>query len=146
MKVNYFLFAGALASSLLFSGAVNATAAALPDDGKVTILTCDLLNEDVTIPLSNNVIAATNCGGTAKAIQIATCHANGRTSERTVETTCGGASPQPACTTPRATEVVKGATIFTARSNGGQVGPSEFDDSECVASDVAGKIPDLDLE
>lgn len=139
MKKNIFFCMGVLASGLMFSNLVSAAAAELPADGKVTILDCDLLNEDVTIPLSNNVIAATNCGGTAKAIQIATCHTNGRTSERTVLT--------PITTDAAdATEVVKGATIFTARSNGGQVGPADFDEDECVATDVEGKIPDIDLD
>lgn len=147
MKKNIALCVSILASSLMISSYANAAPAALPADGKVDILTCTLLNEDVTIPLSNGVIASFNCGGTERAIQIATCSTNGRTSERTVLTPCGETG-QPACAVspaPALTTVVSGATIYTARSNGGQVGPATFDGAACDTAGLNGKIPDRNI-
>ncbi|MCP9339756.1 hypothetical protein [Stutzerimonas xanthomarina] len=148
MKNKLLFSLGLVAANVMFSTGASAAAKDLAN-GAVTILDCTLLAEDVRISPSNNVLVAYNCGGTAKAIQVATCHTDGRTAERTVQTPCDDddtTTAIPACTDPLATQVTSGASIFTARSNGGKVQPAAFaNGTVCDAASVKSKIPDLNI-
>jgi len=137
---------GLVAAGLMFSGIVNAAPAALPADGRISVITCPLLADDVVIAPSNNVLMGFNCEGTAQTIQVATCHTSGRTGERTVPTPCDSdpVTPEPACTTPPATQVTSSANIYVGRSNGGKLQPAPFNNTDrCVIGTVNGKIPNL---
>lgn len=143
-------FGFALAAvGVMFAGAVAAAPAALPANGRVDVISCPLLADDVVISASNNVIMGFNCEGTAQTIQVASCHTSGRTGERTVPTPCD-ADPLTAtvdCAVPPApalTQVTSSANIYVGRSNGGKLQPAPFNNADrCVIGTVNGKIPNL---
>ncbi|KRW62814.1 hypothetical protein [Pseudomonas sp. TTU2014-080ASC] len=133
-------------ASLALTAGISAAPTELPADGRVTVLTCGLLADDVQLTASNNVLMAFNCEGTANVIQVAACHTAGRTKERTELTPCDNdpATPAPECTTPPATQVTSSANIYVARSNGGRLQPAPFNNTDrCVQATVNGKIPNL---
>lgn len=135
-----------VAVGVMFAGAVNAAPAALPANGRIDVIACPLLADDVVITPSNNVIMGFNCEGTAQTIQVGACHTSGRTGERTVPTPCDSdpATTAPACVTPAATEVTSSANIYVGRSNGGKLQPAPFNNSDrCLIGTVNGKIPNL---
>jgi hypothetical protein len=66
---------------VMAAGVVHAQA--LTGSGVVTRVTCTLLNEDVNINLSNNVMAGVACDTTQ--IVISTCSLGGRTADRSAE-------------------------------------------------------------
>lgn len=137
---------GLIAASFALAGSVYAAPAALPADGRVSIVACPLLADDVVITRSANVLMAFNCEGAASTIQVATCHTGGRTGERTAPSACDSDAntAAPECTTPPATEVTSSANIYVARSNGGRLQPAPFNNSDrCIQATVNGKIPNL---
>lgn len=111
MKKITMLFAGLMASGL-------ASAVQIQNSGESVAMTdCALLNEDVSINLTNGVQAGVSCN--ARAIAISACHTGGRTTTRTVDvTTCDNATP-PVCTTAPAP--VEGPAMPTATTLAGTV-------------------------
>lgn len=145
MKKQIALSVGLLTACVMFSGAASAAPAALPADGELTIATCSLLAEDVTITPSKNVTMGYNCVVASKAIRIGACHTGGRTSQRTELVPCDSdaTTAAPECTVPPATVQTTGANIFIGSSNGGKVQPATYvDGDQCLSATVLGKIPD----
>lgn len=116
--------------------------------GQAVILTdCSLLADDVTPSLSNGVIGGYNCVTATNSVVVATCHQNGRTATRTVETPCVvGADEDEGeveCEDPEVafnTASNTGAAIFMGRTSGGAIGPLPLDGSVCNAAAIAGKL------
>lgn len=138
--------AASLLSSVAF--ATNNAAEAITSGNRIVLTDCDLLADDVTLNLSNGVLANYFCRlpvpGTVGEIVVATCHENGRTATRTVETICTNANPVPtgqvACADPAIpfnTATAQGASIFQGRTSGGAVGPTALDGQLCTAAGVA---------
>lgn len=67
-------------SGLMFSGM--ASAVPLAASGPVTMVDCNLLNEDVRINLSTGVFAGVSCNATA--IALSACHSAGKQTSRSV--------------------------------------------------------------
>lgn len=101
-------------------------ATALTGGTTVTANNCTLLQDDLVIQLSTNVVGAYTCdtAGTPQAIYIATCHTSGRTASRTstvnVPDGCGGTSTVQC--TGTAASTVTGAVIPNASTLGGSMG------------------------
>jgi len=71
-----------LMAALAVSGA--ASAVQLEATGQLLMTDCELLNEDVKINLTSNVVAGLSCN--SRAIAISTCHTAGRLTSRSVPT------------------------------------------------------------
>lgn len=135
------------------SGAANAqsTSAALGQTGQITPDDCAALGNNVTIQLSNGVVAAYRC--TANTFVAATCHSNGTNKQQTIPCTytqdtdedgnlldtwtassaqCPGYDP--ADTAESAT--FNGRIGFRGGSGGGSVGPVELADPTCSTTTV----------
>ncbi|WXL25073.1 hypothetical protein WG219_17460 [Ectopseudomonas mendocina] len=136
----------AMTSSFAF--ATNNAAEAIASGNRIVLTDCDLLSDDVTVNLSNGVLASYFCRlpvpGTPGEIVVATCHENGRTATRTVESVCTNATPVPegqvACEDPDVpfnTATAQGAAIFQGRTSGGAIGPTALDGQLCTAAGVA---------
>ena len=137
-----------VAVGVMFAGAVSAAPAPLPANGRIDVIACPLLADDVVITPSNNVTMGFNCEGTAQTIQVGACHTSGRTGERSVATPCDNdpVTATPACTTPPATQVTSSANIYVGRSNGGKLQPAPFNNADrCVIGTVNGKIPNMNV-
>lgn len=121
MKKIAFVLVGLLSSGI-------ASAVQFETSKKLLMADCPLLlNEDVQINLSNNVVAGAACG--ANAVALATCSIGGRTSTRTVEIfnceddaegneTCNSHDPKQYEDAP------VGATMSTASTAQGTVVPA----------------------
>lgn len=106
---------------------------------------CTLLADDVTVTVSNSVMAGYFCrtGGANNDIVVASCHTAGRTATRTVETPCTRTTPVPtgevACdntgpggaTSSINVASAQGAAIFVGRTSGGSIGPQALNGSAC---------------
>lgn len=103
-----------IAAGLMISGA--ALAVELDGSGEVLMTDCELLNEDVTINLTNGVVGGVSCS--AQAIAISVCHTAGKTVNRTV-----GRKPDTSV------GAVSGATVDCTISS---------TDTACVATPVDG--------
>ena len=138
-----------VAVGVMFAGAVSAAPAPLPANGRIDVIACPLLADDVVITPSNNVTMGFNCEGTAQTIQVGACHTSGRTGERTVPTPCDSDDTTvnvPVCTNPPATQVTSSANIYVGRSNGGKLQPAPFNNADrCVIGTVNGKIPNMNV-
>jgi len=120
---------------LMASGAASAASVAMTTAStSVGNATCTLLNENVAINLSSNVVGAVECLPTG--ISIAACHTAGRTASRTMDvTTCvpgATATDAEVCTTALA-QAVSGAAVAYATTAKGTVAP----DYPGVACDAA---------
>ncbi|WP_154067090.1 hypothetical protein [Pseudomonas sp. CC6-YY-74] len=143
------LSVGILASFCASTAFATNNAAEAISSGNLIVLTdCDLLADDVTLNLSNGVLANYFCRlpvpGTPGEVVVATCHENGRTSTRTIESVCTNTTPVPAgqvaCadpTIPFNTATSQGASIFQGRTSGGSIGPTALDGAVCTAAGVA---------
>lgn len=116
-------------AGLMVSGM--ASAVQIQNSGEsVTMEDCALLNEDVSVNLTNGVQAGVECN--ARAIVISACHAAGRTTTRTVDvTTCDTATP-PVCTTAPAP--VTGPAMPTASTLAGTVISQYPGGGDCTAA------------
>lgn len=145
------LIGAAIAATMCSSFAFAADDAAAPIlSGNAVILSdCSLLADDVTPSLSNGVLGSYNCKtGLNSTVLIATCHTNGRTASRTVETPCvvgaNAANGEVECADPAVsvnTATAEGAAIFVGSTSGGAIGPAALDGSVCDAAAVAAKTP-----
>lgn len=145
------LIAAAVATAMCSSFAFAADNAAAPivSGGQIILSDCSLLADDVTLTLSNSVIGSYNCRtGLNSTVRVATCHANGRTATRTVETPCvvgaDATAGEVECVDPNVsfnTASAQGAAIFVGSTAGGAIGPAALDGSVCDAAAVAAKTP-----
>jgi hypothetical protein len=115
--------------------------------GKLAVSDCPgLLSEDVSINLSNNVLAGTACN--AGQVALATCSTGGRTTARTVEDLNCTSAPGPndrfgnattvqTCTpfNPAQYTETTGAVIYTASSAQGTVVP-RYEGVGCSAANA----------
>ncbi len=138
-----------LAAAIFASGAFAAdnTPELITSGDQVILSDCSLLADDVTLTLSTGVLGGYRCvvgaAGTTNNVRVATCHQNGRTASRTVETPCGTEAGQDACTTPGTnvnTSTNSGASIFIGRTSGGAIGPDTLDGSVCNTAGITGKL------
>lgn len=126
MKKITLLLAGMMASGL--ASAVQITA---PSGQVTTTGACaTLLNEDVTINLTTNVVAGVNCSATR--IAIAACHTAGRSTSRSAQvTTCTDPLDNTTCTTT--TNTVTGPAMPGATTLRGTV-TSAYPSGACTAA------------
>lgn len=121
---------------------------AIASGNRIVLTDCGLLADDVTLNLSNGVLANYFCRlpvpGTPGEIVVASCHENGRTATRTIESVCTNTVPVPAgqvaCQNPAIafnTATAQGASIYQGRTSGGAVGPTALDGQLCTAAGVA---------
>lgn len=124
-----FAIAGLLATNAF---AVDDAGTAFPV-GRITMVDCSLLTEEVKVNLSANVFGAYACNTTSNVIGVATCHPNGR--KGTVSVSCdpvGDPDADPAvpadenCTASTddptsGTTSVQGGIAYRASSAGGRV-------------------------
>lgn len=135
-------------SGLMLSGLASAAGTVLPENKKVTQLDCELLNEDVQLALSTNVVAAYECRAANRTIYFAGCSTAGRVSSRTAEVDvpegCGVADADGNIATPctgKEPKTVSGSVVSLANSMGGQLqqtfpGGVCEDDGEVAASAI----------
>lgn len=122
-----------LLAGLLLSGAASAVEITAPS-GRVLMTDCALLNEDVTINLTNSVVAGVACD--EDQIVMSACHTAGRTTSRSADvTTCTDPDDSTTCTTT--TETVEGPAMPTASTLRGTVA-SEYPEGNCSAADAEG--------
>ncbi|MBC7201742.1 MAG: hypothetical protein H5U32_21285 [Pseudomonas balearica] len=137
----------ALATSL-FSGASFAAGTAITTGDRITNAECELLGENVTLTLSNNVHGAYSCAKENNSISVATCHFAGSRkvgTERCVvigqkddkpvynDESCTGATPEDTF------EVNNKGKAFLGSSTGGSIGASSlagFCSDETVAATI----------
>jgi hypothetical protein len=144
----------AAASIFLFSpfafSADNA-AEAIESTTPIVLTDCSLLQDDVTLTLSNGVLGAYNCVTAANSVLVATCHASGRSASRSIDIPCVNtfsadpdvAATQTICedtTIAFNRQTASGAAIFLGNTAGGAIGPDELDESVCTAAALAGKL------
>lgn len=130
MKKISFLLAGLLVSG--FASAVQLTAS-----GTIRIADCELLNEDVKINLTTDVVAGVSCNG--RAIALTTCHTAGRTTSRSVpvcidadgDEDTGLEGKEDCTTTPPA--VTTGPAMASATTLAGTV-TSQYPNGTCDAA------------
>lgn len=111
-------------SGLMLSGLASAAGTVLPENKKVTQVDCDLLNEDVQLALSTNVVAAYECRTANRTIYFAGCSTAGRVSSRTemVDTPAGcGVGENPTPCKGKEPKTVEGSVVSLANSMGGQL-------------------------
>lgn len=125
-------------SGLLFAGFVNAAGTVLPVNKKLDQVDCPLLNEDVQLTLSTNVVAAYKCTAATNTILFAGCSTSGRVSSRTAMVDlpagcgvapAGGGAIVPCVATKQA---VNGSVVSMAASTGGQL-KQTFPGGTCAA-------------
>lgn len=130
MKKITLLLVGLMASGAASAASVPMTSAST----SVGNATCTLLNENVAINLSNNVVGAVECLPTG--ISIAACHTAGRTATRTQDVVTCVPATAPAtgevCTTA-ANQSVTGATVAYATTAKGTV-TSDYPGALCDAA------------
>nr|WP_143023928.1 hypothetical protein [Pseudomonas benzenivorans] len=131
MKKITLLLVGLMASGVASAETVDLVAPSTSVDR----VTCTLLNEDVSINLTTNVVGAVACDTTG--IAIATCHTAGRTTNRSQEvTTCTDPTDPTTCTT--AVEVVTGPAVPYATTAKGTVTNEYPSSAACDAAAVQG--------
>lgn len=147
MKKLFISAAIAAAMCSPFAFAADNAATSIASGNPVILSDCSLLADDVTPSLSNGVLAAYNCVTASNAVVVASCHENGRTATRTVETPCVvGADAdlgETECDDPLVafnTASNTGAAIYMGRTSGGSIGPDPLDGSVCSAAVVEGKL------
>ncbi|MDP3977120.1 MAG: hypothetical protein Q8P85_03860 [Pseudomonas sp.] len=140
MKKITLLLVGLMASGVASAESVVLTGSSNPVGNAI----CTLLNEDVSINLSNNVVGGVEC--TDVGISIAACHTAGRIATRTQDVeTCTTATP-PVCTTAPAS--VTGASVAYATTAKGTVtndypGTTCDDEAATAAGVATDKVPTL---
>ena len=77
MKKITLLLAGLMASGM-------ASAVQLPASGRVTMVACPAVNEDVQLNLSSSVQAGVFCNATNGVVALSACHTGGKRTQRTV--------------------------------------------------------------
>lgn len=134
-----------LASIFAQCALADSTQEILTSGQQVILSDCSLLADDVTVSLSNRVIAGYFCRpaatGVTANITVASCHTAGRTATRTIETPCVDAATAVAgdtvCDgTGSGVNIASssGASIFVGRTAGGAIGPQALNDSVCDAA------------
>lgn len=126
---------------LVTAGNVLAADVVLNTENKFTVKTsdCELLNENVKINLTSNVVGAVSCND--KAVAIAVCHTGGRTTSREVEqfdcTTTDGVEE---CTskTPKEYKNSTGAAVAAANTIAGTV-ISKYPGTTCDSEGTTAK-------
>lgn len=120
-----------LLAGLMVSGAASAVQLTAPSGLVTTTGACaTLLNEDVAINLTSNVVAGVACSATR--IAISTCHTAGRTASRTAPvTTCTDPLDNTTCTTANVT--VTGPAMAGASTARGTV-TSAYPAGLCTAT------------
>ena len=121
----------------------------LANGDQVILSDCSLLADDVTVSVSNGVLAGMFCrtgAGVVSDIVVATCHTAGRTASRTVETPCTRVTPLPpgqvACdntgpggaTSSVNVATAQGAAIMVGQTSGGSIGPKPLNGTVCSAT------------
>ncbi|MDX5371429.1 MAG: hypothetical protein LPK18_03195 [Pseudomonadaceae bacterium] len=120
-----------LLAGLMASGMASAVQLASPS-GDVTRVDCTLLNEDVSINLTSNVVAGVQCNDVA--ISLSACHTAGRVTSRSSEvTTCTDPADNTTCTTT--VQTVTGAAYPTASTLRGTV-TSQYPGSLCTEANA----------
>lgn len=112
--------------------------------GTTTVQTndCSLLQDNLRIQLSSNVVGAYNCDTTNNVIAISACHTSGRVAARNqVVITNASACTTAGATTPcvTATSNVSGAVIPAASTAGGSM-DMKFPGATCSSSTAASQI------
>ena len=126
MKKITLLLVGLMASGVASAESVVLTGSSNPVGNAV----CTLLNEDVSINLSNNVVGGVEC--TDVGISIAACHTAGRIATRTQDVeTCTTDAGVTTCTT--APKSVTGASVAYATTAKGTV-TSDYPGGTCDAA------------
>lgn len=113
-----------------------ASAIQYTDTGPFQMNQCALLNEDVTVTLTNGVEAGIDCNTTTNIIALAACHTAGRTATRSQDvTTCETVNGTESCTTT--VDVVEGAAIPVASTRRGTV-MTQYPGAACTAGAAEG--------
>lgn len=127
-----------LALTVAMAGTALAEDVVLSTDNNFTVKTtdCELLNENVKINLTSNVVGAVSCN--ENAIAIATCHTGGRTASREVElldcvTDAGTGVETCSSRTPKEYETQSGAAVAAANTVAGTV-ISKYPGTSCDAA------------
>ena len=112
------IFGLALAPAIVMAGT------AMTGSTTITANACSLLQDDLRVQLSTNVVGGYTCDtATNNAIYLATCHTSGRTASRTstvsVPSGCGGTST--VLCTGTAASTVTGAVVPSASTLGGSM-------------------------
>lgn len=144
----------AITMAVAITGQANAAATNVGADGIITPIDCAVLDNNVTVQLSENVHAAFNC--TTTQFKAATCHTNGtnKTTTQTCEwdsetvgdvttytpnfSACGTTPADPA---PQVEYI--GRVGFRGQSGGGTVGDVELTETDCDGTSVLTLVPDF---
>ena len=136
MKKIALLIAGLMASTA--SMAAVTTQQLAGGQNAVTMVTCDLLANDITITLTSNVTGGFACDNTNNVVALSVCHTKGLTADRSAVVT-QNADGSPKCTiiqgSETCVETVTGSSFPSATTENGTV-TSHFPGATCTTAET----------